>query len=121
VDHDDNRREALAERTTKMSGIIAKEPAWLLAKVDQRLALMREKLGDEGITLLGLADVVITPLTEPPENATQQQIATWDKSCDNCGRLCPTRLVTGQVVRMLDKIQVTFFFGACPRCAGVKA
>jgi hypothetical protein len=56
VDHDDNRREALAERTTKMSGIIAKEPAWLLAKVDQRLALMREKLGDEGITLLGLAD-----------------------------------------------------------------
>jgi hypothetical protein len=99
------------------------EPAWLTAKVDQRLAFMAEQFGATGTTdqmieafLKAQPTVVFTPLTEPPENATPVQFAQWDHTCDNCGKLCPHQLYTGSVTREKWGTQVIFMFGACAEC-----
>jgi len=91
------------------------EPAWLTAAVDQRLALMVETIG-EAVQFID-HEVIVTPLTEPREGASDAEMKHWDFSCDNCGRYCPTRLLVGQVTRELHGKPVMFTYGACPWCA----
>jgi hypothetical protein len=87
------------------------EPAWLLVLADQRAALVKAA----GVTALGF-DVVLTPLTEPPENATQTELDIWERSCDNCKGFFPTTLHTGVVRRIINGKPVEFLFGVCPTC-----
>lgn len=95
------------------------EPAWLLAKVDQRLALMKEALGELGIRRLkSYTGVIITPVSEPAEDASLAEYERWEHSCDNCGKYCPDSMWTGTVERELSGARVYISFGACPTCAG---
>lgn len=87
-------------------------PAWLVAKVDQRLALMDEFLRQLEFN----HELIMTPLDEPPEGASEAQFRKWDRTCDNCGRYCKGRFYTGNVVRELHGKQVVITFGVCPRC-----
>jgi len=91
------------------------EPAWLAAKVDQRLALMEEHMGD--VSKLP-THFVMTPLTEPEENASKEEFDHWERTCDNCGVYCPwpTDFYTGTTVRMRGETQVIFTFGVCATC-----
>jgi hypothetical protein len=90
-----------------------REPAWLVAAVDQRLALLMEKL--DGTMPEGV-QVLMTPLTEPEEFATKLDMEFWDKSCDHCRKHCPGFLLTGNVVREAFGLPVNITFGACRAC-----
>lgn len=84
------------------------EPPWLTAAVDQRLALLADAIRASDIGL------VMTSLTEPPETATPEERASWDRRCDRCGKDCThTSFFTGHVQRELDGVQVIFVFGVC--------
>lgn len=91
------------------------EPAWFISRVDQRVALVQDVVGGKW----PFPTVVLTPLTEPPESATQEQRLRWERTCDNCGTHCPqgTAFYTGHVSRELpDKRQVIITFGVCKSC-----
>jgi len=89
------------------------EPTWLRASIDQRLALMEQHMGNAADVP---ANVVMTPLTEPEENATDHDREVWERTCDNCGAYCPDEFYTGHSVRMRGNVQVIFMFGVCPSC-----
>jgi hypothetical protein len=96
------------------------EPAWLSAKVDQKLALMSEvfslmpdKLVEKSLSEY---DTMLTPLTEPKEGATPADFERWDSTCDNCGAYCPGTLFTGQVLRLKWNTKIIFMFGVCKTC-----
>lgn len=114
-------------------------PIWLTAKVDQRLALMEEAIGDvveESIQLFHRltgfkpaaevdmikqmmhGNVMMTPLTEPDEGSSPEEIARWERTCDNCGAFVPDGelFYTGQLVREFHGEQVILIFGVCPVC-----
>jgi len=114
-------------------------PAWLIAAVDQRLALMEEAIGEtvaEGIEMFHAltgyrpgedvdvvskvmaGDIMMTPLTEPREGASKEELDRWERSCDNCGTWCPDGQLffTGQMVRDFHGSQVIIIFGMCPLC-----
>lgn len=89
-----------------------KEPSWLTARADQRLALMLEKAGDN----FPHGALVTTPLTEPEPGGDFER---WDRSCDNCGKYVAEGelLWTGSVFRVTPKgSQVIINFGACADC-----
>jgi hypothetical protein len=94
------------------------EPAWLTAKVDQRLAFMLQEMGGK-LPNIG-QNVVLTLLTEYGEGATQEEKDRWERTCDNCGLFCPgaTTFYTGQVARYHMGKRVEFTFGSCPKCVG---
>jgi hypothetical protein len=113
-------------------------PAWLNAKADQRLALMSESVQevldetaaiveqvtgtkvqmavDVGRWLAG--DIMMTPLTEPPEGSSKEVFDRWERSCDNCDAYVPAgdAFYTGQLVRDWSGTQVIIVFGICERC-----
>jgi hypothetical protein len=95
-----------------------KIPAWVVAKVDQRLALMADMLSRFGNPAPALAEygLMMTPLSEPDEGATPDEYKIWDRSCDNCGRYCPGDFFTGSVTRTKWGTQIVFTFGTCPEC-----
>lgn len=92
------------------------EPPWVTAALDQRLALMRHAMGGH---LTSPATFMMTTLTEPPENATAQQVDQWERRCDRCGRYRPPdddQFVTGFIQRTVDDVLVMIAFGACSTC-----
>lgn len=91
---------------------MSNEPSWLTAKVDQRLALMEDHIPMESV---GDA-LIVSMLTEPPPNATPEQMEVWERSCDNCGKHCPGDFYTGHVSRTLHGKPVRITFGVCPSC-----
>src|SRR3982751_2310442 len=88
-------------------------PAWLDAKVDQRLAAMKTVMGRDLKTPMAL---IMTPLSEPGPNASPLEYKYWERSCDNCGRYCSGEFSTGHVIRHEFGTQVMFVFGVCPSC-----
>jgi hypothetical protein len=93
-----------------------REPAWLVAMADQRLALMAEKVSASSLKLYG-PEIIMTPLTEPAENASNMERTRWERSCDNCGRYCKKgTFITGHVMRQLHGHAVLMTFGMCPEC-----
>lgn len=92
------------------------EPAWLTAVVDQRLALMKDTIGVDTVVRDGRT-VMMTPLTEPPEGASQDEQDAWEFTCDNCGRYCPESMWMAHTERSAFGVQVLFMFGVCPPCA----
>ena len=116
-----------------------KPPAWLTAKVDQRLALMEEAIGDvvdesvemfhaltgfkpsadvDMIAKMMQGNIMMTPLSEPDEGSSVEEIRRWERSCDNCETFVPDGelFFTGQLVREFHGQQVILVFGVCPAC-----
>ena len=90
-----------------------KLPPWLTALVDQRLALMAEHL--TGLPF-NPGQLIMSPLTEPDENATDAERARWDRTCDRCGKFCTDsdNFYTGHLMRTLRNGQpVYLLFGVC--------
>lgn len=90
-------------------------PTWLIAKVDQRLALMEQALKDEPEQ----AQLIMSPLTEPRPGATRVEYLRWDRSCDGCGKYCPNSddFYTGHLIRNLRNGQPVYLtFGVCADC-----
>ena len=88
------------------------EPAWLSAKVDQRIAFMLEKTGGN----FPPEAILATPLTEPEDG---QDFDKWDRSCDNCGRYVPEGepFHSGTCVRFIEAgNRALISFGACDTC-----
>ena len=95
---------------------VEREAPWLQAKVDQRLALMQSMIGSVGTVKMLGPTAVFTPLTEPPEGASNLEFTRWDHTCDNCGTYDPARFQTGHVQRKWHGIDVIIAFGVCHRC-----
>lgn len=91
-------------------------PAWLVALIDQRIALMDELAGD----LPQLADantIVMTPLTEPREGASEEEFAIWNRQCDRCKADCRGKdFYTGHMHRAWKGMKLLFTFGVCAAC-----
>lgn len=90
------------------------QPAWLVAAVDQRLALMLDHLPP--LTRPGPGTVIMTPLSEPNENATAEEWARWERTCDRCHTYVPDDepFYTGHVQREhRDGFTVVVMFGVC--------
>jgi hypothetical protein len=99
-----------------MDGATEHPPAWLMAAVDQRIALMDEIAGDLPL-LAGDRTLVMTPLTEPKEGATQEEFEAWNRMCDRCGKDCRgSDFYTGHLHRMWKGTKLLFTFGVCPEC-----
>ena len=99
-----------------MTHHVEREAPWLQAKVDQRLALMKTMLGTTGTVKMMGPTVVMSPLTEPPENATNAEFEKWDTSCDNCGRHDPIGFQCGHVQRQWEGLNVLITVGVCDNC-----
>lgn len=91
------------------------EPAWLTAKVDQRLALIQT-------AMLAAADstdpdFVMTYLDEGGQMSDEER-ERWERTCDNCGRYCAANddFWTGHVLRQVEGRQVMLAFGVCADC-----
>lgn len=100
-----------------MSG---KLPAWLSAKVDQRMALVDQHVTPAALTMSGKLPLILTPLTEPSPLASDTVLSQWDRTCDCCGRFCPDEVdfYTGQVQRTTKGgVLVIMFFGVCEKHA----
>jgi hypothetical protein len=97
-----------------------KEPAWLLAKTDQKLADMRDNLTAD--RLAGFKAVLI-PLFDPAPGVDDTGGGRWDRTCDNCGKYCPdgTPYFVGQTKREMHGKSVFLTFGACSECIGISA
>lgn len=95
-----------------------KEPAWLLAKIDQRIALFTDRMPEDLVKPYG---IVMTPLTEPRPGATVEEMERWERTCDNCDIYVPEGQVfyTGHSSRVIHGKQAIVTFGACARCAAL--
>lgn len=97
------------------------EPPWLTAKADQRLALLEHRSKALAITkFMGSYDLLMMPLTEPPEFAAENDVRRWDRTCDGCNQWQNSfaKFYTGFVQRTTSwGQQVTFTYGACHSCA----
>ena len=90
---------------------LEREPSWLTAAADQRVAKMKDVAGN----MITGYDVIMMMLTEPPEWATPTEAAAWEHECDNC-RTSERPLITGNVERTARKKRVFIVFGACRLC-----
>ncbi len=97
---------------------LTKEPPWLTAMADQRLAQFNAAVPKLVVGDLAGAEVVMFTLTDPSAD-TERAVDRWNNSCDNCGEHCPDTLLTGHVGRAYQGKDVVITFGACPDCAGV--
>lgn len=89
------------------------EPAWLTAKADQLLARMELALKTN---IPPAKTLIMVQLTEPPEDATLEQLLAWDRTCDACGKVCVHDFWTGHTTRtMRSGHRVNITFGACAK------
>lgn len=89
-------------------------PAWLSAKVDQRLALIDQHAAPAA--LAHQFPLILTPLAEPDEHATAADRAKWERTCDCCSKHCPwpVKFYTGHVQRELPSgVLVVMTYGVC--------
>lgn len=88
-----------------------REPAWLKAAIDKRVAPFSE--------IPGLAHwpLVLTTLTEPDEDASEEERARWERTCDRCGKHCPNVFYTGTATRIVQGVDVIVTFGMCVQCS----
>lgn len=95
--------------------LMKEPPAWLNAKIDQRLAAFDAIMGDLTVLLAKVtgAGIVVTGLTEPEPG---QDIKVWDETCDCCGTHVPGELHDGLVKREHRGLTWEIFYGVCPSC-----
>jgi hypothetical protein len=94
-------------------------PAWLKAALDQRVAKLKDMLPWGVAKAMGM-DVILLGLTEPAEDATDEERKVWDETCDNCGKHVPGQLYSGRGAYLTgdDETTVTIVvtFGCCATC-----
>lgn len=91
-----------------------KEPAWLTALVDQRMALIEHKASP--LIDSTAPSIVMTSLTEPEED-TRLALDHWEQSCDNCKAYRPNGIHSGTITRYTKAgVQVIITFGVCAEC-----
>lgn len=95
-----------------------REPAWLLAAVDQHLARIKGTVGTNLDRLTEVMPIITTPLTEPAPGASKEEMERWERVCDNCGTYVEEGVIffTGSVQRTIGKMPVLIFFGCCRTC-----
>lgn len=94
------------------------EPAWLTAKIDQRIQLMRDsgafEIASESQPL------IFSFLDEGDHEMTPEEFRVWERTCDNCGRYCPPTgdmaFYTGHAGREIEGRQVILAYGVCDDC-----
>ena len=99
-----------------MNGEKIEVPAWLRAKIDQRLALMAEVTGGpENFTGM---EIVAMTLTEPGEDCTDAEFTRWERTCDSCGNYCPPAepFYSGQRMEPWGPTKVLIIWGECHPC-----
>lgn len=96
------------------SSVQEHEPAWLTAKVDQRIAEVREHLA--GLANADLFDVIMIQLTELDDTATAWQRQHWEFACDNCREFHPRDLRCSRYEKVIGDQTFVVCFGACPAC-----
>ena len=89
------------------------EPAWFTALVDQRMALLADKLPPKAVP--DQTSVIMTPLSDPPPILPP---SVWERTCDGCGLFCPDDVpfYTGHITRQHGPFQVVIVFGVCEHC-----
>lgn len=91
-------------------------PPAIVALIDQRMAMIEDKLGNLPANPVNM---IITPLTEPRDGATTEEYERWDRTCDACRTYCGpmTPFWTGVAVRSMRNGQsVTLMYGVCKDC-----
>ena len=98
------------------------EPPWLIAKVDRRIAEIRdggafEIAGDN-------KPIIATFLDEGDHEMTAEEHEKWERTCDGCGQYCPTgedgiNFYTGHTGRIINGRQVLLTYGVCENCKTV--
>ena len=95
------------------------EPAWLTAKVDQRLAEIKEPM----LAAANVSEptIIATYLAEPDHEPSPDEIDLWERTCDRCDTYIPDdgEFYTGHVVREVEGRQVMLTFGVCAPCKDV--
>lgn len=96
-------------------------PLWLIAAADQRMAQIIESLSR--LRPMERAELVhttiLTPLTEPPEDADPKEFELWDHQCDHCGKVEPPGFEVRHItVTLPHSATVTLTVGACSECWG---
>jgi hypothetical protein len=95
-----------------------KEEDWMIAKVDQRIALMKEA-GAFDIAS-GEQPLIFSFLDEGDHEMTSAELARWERTCDRCGKYVPDigteTFYTGHIVRTIEGRQVILAFGICGTC-----
>lgn len=102
---------------------IIKQPPWVSALVDQRMAAL--KSGD--VTSSGLFNektkVIVVPLRDMPDGADPEY---WERVCDKCDKYCPPvrdgddwvedAFFSGMVEERANGLRIILFYGSCPDC-----
>lgn len=92
-------------------------PTWLQAKVDQRMAQLKEQAGDafDNVDFT----VVMLSLTDPPEASGPAAVQAWETSCDCCHLPFPGEggLLVGTMPQQFNtEVVVEITFGTCRDC-----
>lgn len=94
-------------------------PAWVQAAVDQRIAAMKPFLAE--IKKFPERTVILTPLSEPPDEADDHARLLWERTCDCCNYFVPPerKFFTGHMEHeMTDKnIVLVLTLGVCEQHA----
>jgi hypothetical protein len=92
------------------------EPAWLRLALDIRLAAILAVAG--GVGPFREFGFVMTTLTEPDEEASDEERERWERTCDHCGRYFSDEeeFYTGHASRIVEDVQILIAFGVCPEC-----
>ena len=64
-----------------------KEQDWMIAKVDQRIALMKE--GGAFDIATEEKPLIFSFLDEGDHEMTGEELARWERTCDRCGKYVP--------------------------------
>ena len=95
-------------------------PPWLIAAVDQVVARMAHQLGvpvDSTDTPLAQYGLIMVPLKEPHEGATAKDFERWERTCDNCGKVCIDEpFWSGAYQRPAWGALLLIGYGACKDC-----
>jgi hypothetical protein len=95
-----------------------KEPPWLTAKVDQRLAEIRA--GGALELARDQHPLIMTFLDEGDPEMSEEEREKWERTCDSCGRYCSPdgdlAFYTGHAQRIIDGHQVILAYGVCNDC-----
>ena len=101
---------------------LQEQPAWLVALADQRIALMIEK-GALNAAREAESTFIFSFINEGDHEMSREELARWERTCDNCGRYIPEDapdgpdgFYTGHLARTVDEIQIVLAFGVCGTC-----
>lgn len=97
---------------------LRKEPGWLIEKVDQRIALIRQSGAFE--VAAEEQPLIFSFLDEGDHEMTSEELERWERTCDHCGKYVPDQgtetFYTGHVARTIEGRQVILAFGVCGTC-----